>query len=477
MRCQGVTQTGASWGHIAWAASSCRRVRDSAGRYPRFAIVWCCVLIWSGLGTVCLGLESAEPARPKLFGPPPVRLARKDVAALPPTDKSTEKPATAAMEFTKTEERDAKADEQEGRADDKKESPSPSPPKPELLPELSPEMAALRDRVRRTLAADFGRPPSTGESTPTEIIHHCLVFGCDATVRNGADRDRPINAVGCLAWNYSCAGYRLMLSDGGRMMARVGYGLQQRPGQFLAVLAQSGVPGDYEIRVGDDHGTVADLVEHEKLDCRDGSDLSAKLIGLSFYLDPDQTWKNQLGQTWSLQRIVEEELDRQVEGGTAELTDQLKGLGYAVRWRLQKKLPLEGQYARASDYITKFHEYALELQNPDGSWHPRIFVLKGTSNDQLGLLRSNGRILEWLALSFPKDRLDDPQLVSSVAYVTGLLNSRNSRRASASITTADMVDRMHALRALSIYDQRYFKPRDRKEPAPDTEAGNGVARL
>ena len=455
MRREVVSRNRTSWGHLISAAI-------------------CSLLAWAGPGAFCLAGEpfaegSVQLSGPELFAPPSAGSTGGEAAVLPSADKANEK-------SPKTDETDAKADKLDSQAEDRAEPMPPSRPQPEVLPELSPEMAALRDRVRRTLASGFKQSPGTRENTPAEIIHHCLVFGCDATVRNAADGNRPVNAVGCLAWNFSCGGYRLMLSDGRRMMARVGYGLQQRPGQFLAVLAQSGVPNDYEIRVGEHHGTVADLVEYEKLDCREGADLSAKLIGLAFYVEANQTWKNRLGETWSIERIVEEELDRKVTGGKPELTDQLLGLSYAVDRRLRRKLPLEGQFARAKNYVVEFQNYALELQNPDGSWHPRIFVLKGTSNDGAGLLRSNGRILEWLALSFPKDRLDDPRVVSSVAYVTGLLNSRDSRRGSTSEPAAEMVDRMHALRALSIYDQRYFKPRDRKEPVSEAEAKKGVTR-
>ena len=437
-----------SWGHLISAAISC-------------------LIMSAGLGAFCVAVEppSGSPIEisgPELFFPPPSGSTESDAAEIAPVDTAGGEPAKVDR------------DEPESQAEEKAEPEQPSQPAPEVLPELSSEMAALRDLVRRKLAAGFNRPPGTRENTPTEIIHHCLAFGCDATVRNAADGHRPMNAIGCLAWNFSCGGYRLMLSNGQQVMARVGYGLQQRPGQFLAVLAQSAVPEDYEIRVGEHRGTVADLVEYEKLDCRSRTDLSAKLIGLSFYVEANQTWKNQLGETWSVQRMMEEELDRQVTSGKTELTDQLLGLSYAMHQQVRRKLPLEGQYARAKTHIARVQNHALELQNPDGSWHPRILTAKGTSKDRAGLLRSNGRILEWLALSFPKDRLDDPQLVSSVVYVAGLLNGRNSRRRSTAVTAAGMVDRLHALRALSVYNQRYFKPRDRQEPV--SEAKKSVTR-
>ena len=475
---------------------------------PVISAAICCLFVLAGLGAFCLAGEppardSVELLGPELFSPPPIDST--NVLVFAPADKADEETAKADEANAKADDRaksispsrpksevllrlspelvalrdpvgHTKADEQDSQADDKAEPISPSRPEAEVLPELSPEMVALRDRVRQTLAAGFNQPPGTRENTPTEIIHHCLVFGCDATVRNGADGNRPANAIGCLAWNFSCGGYQLMRNDGRRMIARVGFGLQQRPGQFLAVLAQSGVPDDYEIRVGEHHGTVSDLVEYEKLDCRGGMDLSAKLIGLAFYVETNQTWKNQLGETWSIERIVEEELDRKVAGGKPELTDQLLGLSYALRWRLLRKLPLEGQFVRAKNYVEASRKHVLGLQNPDGSWHPRGFIFKGTSNDRAGLMRSNGRILEWLALSFPKDRLEDPQVVSSVAYLTGLLNSRNSRHRSTSLTIAESVDRMHALRALVIYDQRYFRPRDRQEPVSEVEAKKSVTR-
>ena len=138
----------------------------------------------------------------------------------------------------------------------------------------------------------------------------------------------------------------MTMSDN-HVAARVGYGLQSNPSQFLAVLALSRVPKDYPIRVGETVRSVADLVESEKLSCRAGSDLSFKLIGLSRYMPPNATWKNDLGETWSVARLIKEELDYAQEPAPQGGTHRLLALGYAVERRVKQKQPINGQFRRA----------------------------------------------------------------------------------------------------------------------------------
>ena len=79
-----------------------------------------------------------------------------------------------------------------------------------------------------------------------------------------------------------------------------------------------GVQGDYPVRVGQTVRNVADIVEGEKLACRSGNDLSLALVGLSYYVEEPE-WKNDLGETWSIDRILSEEMAQPVvtapEGG------------------------------------------------------------------------------------------------------------------------------------------------------------------
>ncbi len=336
------------------------------------------------------------------------------------------------------------------------------PPPP---PPLNPAMAALRDRARHTLALFHRASLSTSENTATEVMHLCLAFGCDAQLYGGKSSREKINGITCLCWNYPCAGYAPLGIAAGHIAGRIGYGLQEHRGQLLAILALSRVPADYPVRVGDNERTVADLVEYEKLSCRSGTDLSRKLIGLAYYLPTDATWQNSLGEQWSIARMIEEEIAKPVVNDGIRGTDRLMGLSYAVDRHLRQEAPLRGDFLRAANYIEKLHEYALALQNTDGSWGPQMLADRGTSKDATVQLQSTGHVLRWLVFSLPEDQLDDPRIVRSIEYLNRLLGSSRYRHGVKSLSTREIETVMHALHALMLYDQRFFTPRTPVEPA------------
>lgn len=340
---------------------------------------------------------------------------------------------------------------------------------------LAKEKLELRDRVRRVLAGFLRQPLNTADNTPAEILAFCLAYGCDAEVRFGGSGGQPISAVGCLCWNYSCAGYELLTSDGQHPIARIGYGLQSYPSQFLGVLAQAGVPASYEVRVGKFHGTVADLVAAEQLDCQPGTDLSHKLMGMAFYVPAGQSWKDRAGGTWSVARLVNEELARDVPTHGPEAVYRLMGLSFAVHRQRRQKEPLDGPFAQAEKYLAQYRDFALGLQNPDGSWHPRLFAARGTSPDAWGTLRATALIGQWLALSLPQSRLEDPRMIKAVERIAAGLETLASGWNVAASNPRDIQTVGYALYALRIYDSRGFQASapeqapaaypDRQEPA------------
>ena len=343
-------------------------------------------------------------------------------------------------------------------------------------PELSKEMVALRDRLRQALAAFRPTPLNTRDHTPDDILLGCLAFGADAQVLDVASNQR-INAIGMLCWNFPASGAQLLTTNETGVLARVGYGLQSRPGEFLAMLALSRIPPDYEIKVAKFHGTVADLLQPEKLSCLAGTDQSLRLVGLSYYTTDDAGWKNQIGEDWSVARLVEEELARAVDRSDRDATDRLLGLSFAVDRRIKRNQPVDGVFRQAQEHVAEFQQYALGLENPDGSWHPRFFAVRGTSRDSLGTLRSTGHVLEWLVLSLPEDRLEDAAVVRSVNYVAGALGAATNRWGQAWMTPRETDAYAHALHALVLYDLRCFKPRDpAKPPAESKPPAKKVAR-
>ncbi len=342
----------------------------------------------------------------------------------------------------------------------------PPPADPEPLPELSKEMAAFGDSIRRTLGRYYQQPVSTSDNTVNDVIHFCLAFGCQAEIRHGNSR---INGVGCLCWNYSCAGYHPLRAGSQGIVPAIGYGFQTHPAQLLAMLGRASVPETYELRVGQRRGTIADLVEHEKRACRSGTDQSLRLIGLAYYIRDDQTWRNGLGEEWSLERLLQEELDRTVAVDDRGVADRLMGVSFALQRRRKAGRPLDGDDQRAERFLNEFYRRALSSQNSDGSWHAEFFARRGTSRDTVGSLRSTGRILEWLAYWLPDDQLQTDEVLRAVAYVNSALARQLPRWKVVSASPQEMATTAHALAALMTYDRRVFRPYDRREALAEAD--------
>ena len=215
-------------------------------------------------------------------------------------------------------------------------------PKEKVAPKkkLNEAMTALRDRVRQTVATMAQQPFNTGENTVADLIDFSLAFGCDTMIHEAGPTGEKINGITCLCWDMPCAGYLPLMVDEGHLAARVGYGHQSAPSQLAAMFALAHVPASYPARSGETVRTVADLIEHEKLSCRSGGDMSLKLIALSYYVE-SPTWKNSLGEEWSVRRILREELARSADTGPLRLL----AVSLALQQQIKLKQPVDGEYS------------------------------------------------------------------------------------------------------------------------------------
>ncbi|HEX3654960.1 MAG TPA: hypothetical protein VHV55_04105 [Pirellulales bacterium] len=324
---------------------------------------------------------------------------------------------------------------------------------------LSPELRNLRVRVRRTLHVYTGPRLNTRDHTPWELLHSIIAYGVQSEVREGGPEGRRLNAIGCLCYNFPCRGYRLLDVQEGRVAARKGVGVQGHPAQLLAILAQSHVPTDYGLQVGEQKFTVADLIESEKLSCETGVELTFKLISLAHYLDSDATWTNYQGHNWSIQRLIREEIKAPIVGAACGGTHRLMGLSYAVHKRAESGKPLTGEFERAKVYTDEFHAYTLKLQNSDGSFSTDWFRAAAATPDLGRRLQTTGHILEWLAYSLPENELTDPRIIRAVTYLSGMLMSDTNH-------AWEIGTLGHGIHALALYDERVFKPYDEAGDEP-----------
>ncbi|MEE2989228.1 MAG: hypothetical protein VX715_01360 [Planctomycetota bacterium] len=319
---------------------------------------------------------------------------------------------------------------------------------PELPPttrgQLSLRLQSLQPEIRRTLAYYYHRPINVAEKTPWSVMHSLVAFGVDTELDAG---DRRVNAIGWLCWNQPARGMRLLEIQGSLPAPRQGPGLEGHAGQLLSMLAQSRVRAEYGVKVSGNDFTVADLVRHEQRTCIAGQELTFKLIGLAHYLPSQSRWKNDRGENWTIERLIQEELAQPVNGAACGGSHRLMGLSYAVQKRKQREQPVDGQWLRAARQVEQYQQYTLSLQNPDGSYSTSWFAGRGQSADQSERLRTTGHLLEWLAFSLPVEQLEDPRVVNSVQYLVDLL--WNGRQQEWSIGPLG-----HALHALVIYQER-----------------------
>jgi hypothetical protein len=335
--------------------------------------------------------------------------------------------------------------------------------------DLTPELEALRDKVRKALAMYYPRHQNTRDNNPWEVMHAIIAYGVDTQLFKDGPRGEPVNAVGWMCYNYPCAGQRMLFVNRGKVDAGRGVGVQGHAGQFLAILAQSKVMADYPLKVEGKDFTLVDLIEREKETCVAGEELTFKLISLMHYLDSDETWKTPDGQEWSIQRLIREELKAPIRGAACGGTHRLMGFSYAVNKRLQRGKPIDGEFRRAQIFTQDYHRYTFSLQNPDGSFSTAWVERRANDPSIDRRLKTSGHILEWITFSLSDDELRDPRMIKATDYVANLLLA-NDRH------TWEIGPLGHGLHALALYDERVFKKADSLDTAPLATDGTTSAR-
>ncbi len=345
---------------------------------------------------------------------------------------------------------------------------------------LTPEIRTLLDRIKAVRKAYGERPVQTDNNTPYEALMSVWAFGCQANVLYMPDRV-SFNAAAALCWNYpmgelpTLSSCELEAGQGGRertvrfslpgaeynvtlaprrVFPLTGYCQQERPGDLLAALAMARVPPNYQFKLEGVSCSIGDLADTESLFCV-GGDMSAQLIAMAYYRPRDK-WINQFGQKLDVEKIVHYEMRRRANRGSSDATERLFGLTFALRRRLAfAEIPLEKNYVLVDEYIKRFSQFALDLQNADGSWHGQYFMRKGKSVDPDADFAATGNIARWLALAVPSSRLDDPKILAAVQYLTTELEKRENQFDPAEQSQSMTKGFAYALLAIGIFQERW----------------------
>ncbi len=311
---------------------------------------------------------------------------------------------------------------------------------------LSASERQLKARVENCLAYYLFRPESTVKRSPWAVMHALLPYGVEAELING---NQKVNAIGWMCYNGKCRTQKLFVPKEDGFALAVGPGVQGHEGQFLAMLAQSYVPSNFPIRVEGKNYSVRDLIQYEMAGCKEKSELTFKLIGLSHYLPSDQVWVANDRKNWTISKIIEEELAQTIVGAACGGTHRLMGLTYAVQRREEEGLPIDGNFQRAAHFVRDFVQYSMTLQNPDGSFSTNWFESRGDDPDMDRKVQTSGHILEWLIYTLPEESMTDPRIVRGVNFLLSQIFDRRDHDWA-------IGPRGHSLRALALYDQKRF---------------------
>ncbi len=283
-----------------------------------------------------------------------------------------------------TEELDAQDGDQRalGVSDDSdpsSESRATSPPAKPFAP--SRAVMGLQIPLQRCLAIYDHQYVNTQDNACWSTMHSVLAHGQDARIHVGGFGANTSNAVDWLCQNRPCSGRQILFVENGELRGRTGPGFQGHDAQLLAILAQIQTPADKPLVVNGQQFTIMDLVRSEQKSCREGAELTFKLIGLLQYLPSDAEWESDDGVQWDFPKLIRAELSEPINGAACGGTHRIMAVSHAALKRKYRGEEMVGDWWRAEKYMKDYQQYAFSLQNPDGSFSSDWFKKRANWGD------------------------------------------------------------------------------------------------
>lgn len=308
---------------------------------------------------------------------------------------------------------------------------------PELkTPQNERELAHRIDALTNRFAH---MPLTIQRSTPGRLLRYSLIGGADQSflAPESASADsvssstpgelRPIIALGALCWNFPCANRRIMRIVNDKPLPIVGHGFQTRRGELLTALAFARVDRDYELSVEGTKFHVSDLIDAEKAQCTSLADLSLVAIGLAHYSqNPDETWINVDGETWSLARILESETRRPVDWDSAGSMSKLMAFTFLLARLKQSASANTPEFAAALRHTEAFllaiKSRVWEIIGDGPLSNAQFFRTDVELDNPYMKLYVNGKLLLWLSLVSSPDEMQSEKMRRAFAELCALVD-------------------------------------------------------
>ena len=326
----------------------------------------------------------------------------------------------------------------------------PKLPPAETLEQLRPRIEGALEQVRsRDLMAKHGF---------WTVFHGILGTGLEKTMLKDPKTKEKLNAIDFICNGGELPGLEFVPTKWGLDVAIrpemqfVGQGHQD---QFIAEMAQWGMPRDRKIRVGLKDFSFEDFIVHSKMRASTTKDqeLSWAIIIVGQYYGTDYTWKNGDGDSLKFDDVVRYELNQSIEKAACGGTHRLFGLTWAYHLHLKNGGKNEGVWKDVERKIADYKHRAKKLQNRDGTFSTSYFEAPPEKLDRQPEMElrisTSGHILEWLALALTDDELRSPWMQNAVNGLVLLILDMGPR-------SIDGGALYHAAHGLHLYHERVF---------------------
>lgn len=291
-------------------------------------------------------------------------------------------------------------------------SPTEQGPKPIDTEPIKGEVQDIvKKRVEMAIEQVRNRELTTSNGFWT-VFHGILGLGPTVPLRNQDTGDK-IGALDYIGNGGRLRGLQFIPTRHGLDVTMgptyVGQGHQD---QFIAEMAQWGIPRDYRFSVEGRDYTYLDFLQQSKARARTdkaaNQELSWAIVVIPQYFGPDHAWTNAFGEKLTVEDLLRYEVDASVETAACGGTHRLFGITWAFHIHLLHGGKLEGIWSEVPEKIKHHRDLARKYQNRDGSLSTNFFKEPGNSTDPQARIYATGHMLEWLALALSDEDIRQP---------------------------------------------------------------------
>jgi hypothetical protein len=302
-----------------------------------------------------------------------------------------------------------------------------------------------------------------------QIIHGALAFKREFLIHDG---ERDVSAVDYVLAGRPMKGMDLQRGDvldpetGRRGVKTYIAGDKMGQGhtdQWMGYLSDCKLSLDEKMIVEGEEHTVADYIEQMKLDVHKNPirEYSWTLMALSAYYPSDYEWTAGDGEKWSIAKLVEIELEHDLNESPCGGTHRMTALTMVYNRHVAAGGQIEGIWKTLQERIDECVTNAREFQNPDGSLSSNYFLRPGKSVGVDTAMGSAGHTLEFVVTALDKEQLQQPWVKRAVLDVCKVF--RKSKP-----VPVECGALYHAAHGLVLYREKVYGPRSfaNSQPAP-----------